>query len=91
MNQYLPQHMTELMIFITFLTPIVTAITEVFKRSLKVPLQYHTFLAIGIALGLASLAWVFTDLNATFRLWGGLFAGLSACKLYDLTIAKVKK
>lgn len=78
--------MVELMVFISFLTPIATAVTEVVKRSFsKVPVRYHTLLALVVAIGLASVAWVFTDLNATFRIWGGVFAGLSSAKLYDIT------
>lgn len=87
MNQYLQQNMIELMLFISFLTPLTTAVTEVIKRSFgkKFPTQFNTLLAILVAIGLASFAWVFTDLNATFRIWGGVFAGLSAAKLYDVS------
>lgn len=87
MEQAMPQYMTELMLFITFLTPIATAVTEVVKKSLgsALPPSVYTILAIAVALGLASLSWVFTDLNATYRLWGGLFAGLAGAKVYDIT------
>lgn len=86
MNQNLFSNMTELMIFISFLTPLTTAVTELIKRSFtKFPVRFKTLLAVIVAIGLASLASVFTDLSAAFRLWAGLFAGLSAAKLYDVT------
>ncbi|QFG05346.1 holin [Bacillus phage 031MP004] len=88
MEQVMNENMTQLMLFVTFLTPLVTAVTEVIKRSVgekALPARYHTLVAIVVALGLASLAWVFTDLNATYRLWAGLFAGLASAKVYDIT------
>ena len=87
MSEQLQNHMIELMLFISFLTPLTTAVTQLIKKSLgnKLPKQIHTLMAVLIAIGLASVAWVFTDLNATFRIWGGLFAGLSAAKLYDVS------
>jgi Bacteriophage A118-like holin, Hol118 len=86
------KHMTELLIFVSFLTPLTTAVTELIKRSFtKFPKQFHTLLAVIVAIGLASLAWVFTDLSATYRIWGGLFAGLSGAKLYDISKNLAKK
>lgn len=83
MNQTL---IVQLMIFITFLTPLTTAITQLIKISFpKIPTRFQTVLAVFVAIALASVAWAFTDLNTTLRLWAGLFAGLSAAKVYDVT------
>ena len=80
------ENMTGLMLFITILAPITTAVTEVIKRTLpKLPARYYTALAVIAGVGLASVAWTFTDLNASYRLWGGLFAGLSSAKLFDIS------
>ena len=81
----------QLTIFITILTPIVTGVVEALKKTFpNIPVNYHTLLAVVVAIGLSSLGWIFTDLPAVYRLWGGLFAGLSAAKVYDIAKNLVK-
>lgn len=86
MEQSMPELMVAFGLFISILTPIVTSVTEVIKRSLPtMSKNYIPLLTIAVAIGLGSLAWVFTDLNSTWRLWGGLISGLASSGLYDVT------
>jgi hypothetical protein len=85
MVQTMPDILVTFAAFVGILTPLIVACTEVVKRSVKnYPVNLVPILSIAVGLGLGSLAWVFTDLNATWRLWGGLIAGLAACGLYDV-------
>ena len=78
--------LTQMGIFMSILAPVIIGVVEALKRTFtNIPNQYYTVITIAVALGLASLAWVFTDLPAVYRLWAGLFAGLSAAKVYDIT------
>jgi hypothetical protein len=80
------QYAVSLMIFISFLTPIAAAITEVIKQTFKeIHPRFYTIMVIVISLVLAAVSYSFTDLDLTLRLWGGLFAGLAAAKVYDIT------
>ena len=84
--------LTQMGIFITILTPIIVGVVEALKRTFtNIPNQYYTVLSIVVALGLASLGWIFTDLPAVYRLWAGLFAGLSASGVYDFAVNLAKK
>lgn len=75
----------EMSIFITVLTPIIIAVVEAIKRTFThINPNYFTFITIVVAIALAFLGYIFTDLPAVYRLWAGVFAGLSAAKLYDI-------
>lgn len=85
MVQFMPEYLTMFSIFVGILIPIVSAVTEVIKKSIKnFPTNLTPLLAIVVGLGLGIVGYVFTDLNATWRLWGGLLAGLASMGLYDL-------
>jgi hypothetical protein len=81
----LSANIVSLLIFISFLTPLTTAITELLKKTLPIKTNYQTLLSIVVSIVIAYFAWIFTDLTTAYRLWAGLFAGLSAAKLYDVT------
>lgn len=80
------EYAIDIMILVTFLTPIAAAITEVIKMTFTgIPQKFYTLLAIVVSIALAAVSGSFTDLDTTMRLWGGLFAGLAAAKVYDIT------
>lgn len=80
------EHAIDIMIFVSFLTPIAAAVTEVLKMTFtSIPQRFNTLLAILVSIVLAALSGVFTDLDITMRLWSGLFAGLASAKVYDIT------
>ena len=77
--------MEQVIIFSTVLAPIILALTQLFKTSVKAPKNIIPLVsvAIGLLVGLCSSP--FTDLDIYLRLWSGLLAGLSATGLFELT------
>lgn len=77
-------YMTTVLFFATILAPVVMALTELIKRTVKIKKNYIPFIAfaVGIFIGFASQP--FTDLDLVLRLWSGGFAGLAATGLFEL-------
>lgn len=63
--------MTEVLALATLLLPIITAVTELVKRSVSIPKNGVPAIALaaGLLIGLAS--YPFTDLEWVLRLWAG--------------------
>lgn len=76
--------MTAILFFATILTPIITALTEVVKKAVNVPLTFVPVIALFIGLLVGFLAAPFSDLDLTMRLWAGGIAGLTATGLYEV-------
>ena len=75
----------QMSVFITIIAPITVAVVEMIKMTFThIPNQYYTVITIATAISIAFLGYIFTDLPAVYRVWAGLFAGLSAAKLYDI-------
>jgi hypothetical protein len=78
--------MEQVLIFATILVPIVTALVELVKRTVKMPRNFVPLLAFVLGFVVAALAYPFTDLAIDLRLWAGAFAGLAATGLFELTM-----
>lgn len=76
--------MTEILLLVTILTPIITALTEVVKKAVNTPLNIVPVIALFIGLLVGFAAEPFSDLELTLRLWAGALAGLTATGLYEV-------
>ena len=76
--------MMQVLLFATVLTPIATALVELIKKTINIPVNFLPLISLitGLVVGLA--AEPFTDLDVVLRLWAGAFAGLSGTGLYEL-------
>lgn len=76
--------MTEVLVFATVLAPVILALVELVKKTVKFPKNYVPLVAfiLGMLVGLA--AQPFTELDLVLRLWAGGLAGLSATGAFEL-------
>lgn len=75
--------MEELAVFITLIAPIVLAVVQLVKQTVKLPNNYIPLVSLIVGLLIGFLAAPFTDLDVSLRLWGGALAGLGATGLYE--------
>ncbi|MEC3770708.1 holin [Bacillus velezensis] len=76
--------MEEVLIFSTILAPILTALVQLVKKTVKLPTNIVPALSFVIGIGLGAIAYPFTDLDLVLRLWAGGFAGLAATGLFEI-------
>ncbi|MCR9040874.1 holin [Bacillus sp. L381] len=76
--------MEEVLIFATVLAPILTALVQLVKKTIKLPTNIVPALSFVIGIGLGAIAYPFTDLDLVLRLWAGGFAGLAATGLFEI-------
>nr|MDH3082550.1 holin [Bacillus subtilis]WGD74909.1 holin [Bacillus subtilis] len=76
--------MQDVLIFATVLAPILTALVQLVKKTVKLPTNVIPALSFVIGIGLGAVAYPFTDLDLVLRLWAGGFAGLVATGLFEL-------
>ncbi|WP_224988694.1 holin [Bacillus amyloliquefaciens] len=76
--------MEDVLIFATILAPILTALVQLVKKTVKLPTNIVPALSFVIGIGLGAIAYPFTDLDLVLRLWAGGFAGLAATGLFEL-------
>ncbi|AUS14881.1 holin [Bacillus velezensis] len=76
--------MEEVLIFATILAPILTALVQLVKKTVKMPTNIVPALSFVIGIGLGAIAYPFTDLDLVLRLWAGGFAGLAATGLFEI-------
>lgn len=76
--------MQDVLIFATVLAPILTALVQLVKKTIKLPTNVIPALSFVIGIGLGAVAYPFTDLDIVLRLWAGGFAGLAATGLFEL-------
>ncbi|MGF2820151.1 holin [Bacillus subtilis] len=76
--------MHDVLIFATVLAPILTALVQLVKKTVKLPTNVIPALSFVIGIGLGAVAYPFTDLDLVLRLWAGGFAGLAATGLFEL-------
>lgn len=76
--------MEQVLLFATIISPIILALVELVKQTVKFPKNYVPLVAliVGLAVGFASQP--FTELDLVLRLWAGGIAGLSATGLFEL-------
>lgn len=76
--------MTEILLLVSVLTPIITALTEVVKKAVNTPLNLIPVIALFIGLLVGFAAQPFSDLDLYLRLWAGAIAGLTGTGLYEV-------
>ncbi|WP_439197331.1 holin [Bacillus velezensis] len=76
--------MEEVLIFATILAPILTALVQLVKKTVKLPTNIVPALSFVIGILLGAIAYPFTDLDLVMRLWAGGFAGLAATGLFEI-------
>lgn len=76
--------MTEVLIFATVLAPIITALVEMVKKAVNIPVNFLPVLSLLIGLIIGFAAEPFTDLDIVLRLWAGGLAGLSGVGLFEV-------
>ncbi|MDF4197284.1 holin [Bacillus subtilis] len=76
--------MQDVLIFATVLAPILTALVQLVKKTVKLPTNVIPALSFVIGIGLGAVAYPFTDLDLVLRLWAGGFAGLAATGLFEI-------
>ena len=75
----------QVLIFSTILAPIIMALVELVKKTVDFPKNYVPLVALIIGLVVGAIAYPFTSIELTERIWAGAFAGLSATGLFELT------
>lgn len=73
--------------FATLISVFVLALVQLVKNSVNVPRNLVPWIGLIIGLLIGGVAYPFSDLNLTLRLWGGGLAGLSATGLFELVLS----
>lgn len=76
--------MATVLIFAAILAPIITALVEMIKKAVNMPINFVPVLALLVGLMVGFAAQPFTDLDYVNRLWAGGLAGLAATGLFEL-------
>ena len=76
--------MQQVLIFTTILAPIVTAFVQVVKGTVKLPNNALPIVSLVAGLAKGTVAFPFTDMDITLRIWAGAFAGLGGTGLYEV-------
>ncbi len=76
--------MEQVLLLATIISPIVLALVELVKQTVKFPKNYVPLVSLVIGLVVGFAAQPFTELDLVLRLWAGGFAGLSATGLFEL-------
>lgn len=76
--------MEEILIFATILLPIITAVTELIKKTVKIKNNFIPAVSVLVGLAIGAAAYPFTDLDTVLRLWSGGLAGLAGTGLFEL-------
>ncbi|WP_112181368.1 holin [Paraliobacillus zengyii] len=80
--------MEQVLIFATVLLPIVTALVELFKKSVNIPKNIVPSVSFVVGIAIGAVAYPFSDLDLLMRLWAGGFAGLAGTGLFELAVNK---
>lgn len=76
--------LTEVLLFVTFISPFVMALVEVVKRTVPTPKNFIPVVAIIVGLIVGFLAEPLYHLELTLRLWGGVISALTGTGLYEV-------
>jgi len=76
--------MEQVLLFATVLLPIVTALVELVKKTVKLPKNYLPLISVILGLIVGAVAYPFTDFELVLRLWAGGLAGLAGTGLFEL-------
>ncbi|MEK3717661.1 holin [Paenibacillus sp. FSL R7-0333] len=81
MNRELLDHV---LAFASILAVFILALVQLIKNNTRLPRNSIPFIGLGIGLLVGAVAYPFTELELTLRLWAGGLAGLSATGLFEL-------
>jgi hypothetical protein len=70
--------------FASVLAVFVLALVQLVKSNISMPKNLVPFIGLAVGLLIGAVAYPFTDLTLTLRLWAGGLAGLSATGLFEL-------
>lgn len=73
--------------FATLISVFVLAIVQLIKNTVSFPKNAVPWIGLLIGLLIGAVAYPFSDLDLTLRLWGGGLAGLSATGLFELVLS----
>lgn len=76
--------MAVVLVFAAILAPIITALVEMIKKAVNMPINFVPVLALLVGLLIGFAAQPFTDLDYVNRLWAGGLAGLAATGLFEI-------
>ncbi|GGL62102.1 holin [Sporolactobacillus putidus] len=76
--------MEQVLVLATILSPVITALVGLLKKSVSMPKNLVPVFAVVIGIVIGYFATPFTDLNAVDRLWAGGLSGLSSTGLFEL-------
>ncbi|MNC04400.1 Phage holin [compost metagenome] len=82
------QNLTDVLAFASVLAVFVLAGVQLIKTTIPVPKNIIPLIGVVIGLLIGLVAYPFTDLGLTLRLWAGALAGLSATGLFELAFNK---
>jgi hypothetical protein len=74
--------------FASVLAVFVLAVVQMIKNNISMPKNIVPFVGLAIGLLIGAVAYPFTDLDLTLRLWAGGLSGLSATGLFELAFNK---
>ncbi|WP_150273219.1 holin [Paenibacillus tepidiphilus] len=70
--------------FASALSVVILALVQLIKNNINLPRNIIPFIGLGVGLLIGAVAYPFTELDLTLRLWSGGLAGLSATGLFEL-------
>ncbi|OMF89623.1 holin [Paenibacillus sp. FSL R7-0333] len=76
--------MDHVLAFASILAVFILALVQLIKNNTRLPRNSIPFIGLGIGLLVGAVAYPFTELELTLRLWAGGLAGLSATGLFEL-------
>ena len=80
--------LNDVLTFASVLVPIVLALVQLVKTTVKLPKNYIPLIGFIIGIVIGGLAQPFTELNLVARLWAGGFAGLASTGLFEMAFNK---
>ena len=76
--------METVLIFASVLSPIILALVELVKKTVRVPKNLIPLVSLLIGFLIGAAANPFTELDLVLRLWAGGLAGLTATGLFEI-------
>lgn len=76
--------MEQVLMFATTLSPIVTGLVELVKKTFNLPKNYIPAISFVLGIIIGIIAYPFTSMEIVLRIWSGGVAGLSATGLFEL-------
>lgn len=74
----------QMAVLATVLVPVIAALVQLIKGSINLPKKSLPLLSFAFGVIVAALAYPFTDLDLTLRLWAGAIAGLGGTGFFEM-------